>query len=58
MTFSHYYTQVKEILGIESLTEKSARALMRLYLARASVEDAAKKIKENSLQKHFTEGKM
>lgn len=46
MTFSHYYTQVKEILGIESLTEESARVLMCLYLTRASVEEAAKKLKE------------
>lgn len=49
MTFSHYYTQVKEILGIESLTEESARVLIRLYLTRVSVEDVVKKLKENSL---------
>lgn len=46
MTFSKYYTQVKEILGMDSLTEESARALMCLYLTRASVEEAAKKLKE------------
>lgn len=48
MTFSHYYTQVKEILEINSLTEESARTLMRLYLVRMPAEEAAKKLKENS----------
>lgn len=48
MTFSHYYTQVKEILGIESLTEGQAKLMIALYLTRTSVEDAAKKLKENS----------
>lgn len=46
MTFSKYYTQVKEILGIESLTQEQSRDLMCLYLARASVEEASKKLKE------------
>lgn len=46
MTFSHYYTQVKEILGIEGLTQEQSRDLMCLYLTRVSVEDAAKKLKE------------
>lgn len=46
MTFSKYYTQVKEILGIESLTETQSRDLICLYLTKVSVEDAAKKLKE------------
>lgn len=48
MTFSHYYTKVKEILGIESLTEAQSRDLMCLFLTRTSVGDAAEKLKENS----------
>ena len=46
MTFSKYYTQVKEILGIESLTQGQSRDLICLYLVRASVEEAVKKLKE------------
>lgn len=48
MTFSKYYTQVKEILGIESLTEGQAKLMMALYLTRNSVEEASKELKKNS----------
>ena len=48
MTFDKFTKAVKEILEVESLTEDSARVLMRLYLTRVSVEEAAKKLKENS----------
>ena len=48
MTFCKFTKAVKEILGIESLTEGQAKHIMASYLARASVEEAAKKLKENS----------
>lgn len=46
MTFSRYYTEIKQILGIESLTEAQSRDLLCLYLTRVSVEEAAKRMKE------------
>jgi hypothetical protein len=46
MTFDKYCKQIKEILSIESLTKEQSSALMSLYLTRASVEEAAKKLKE------------
>ena len=46
MTFYKFTKAVKEILGIENLTEGEAKFMMNLYLTRTSVEEAAKKLKE------------
>jgi hypothetical protein len=46
MTFCKFTKAVKEILGIESLTEGQSKLMMTLYLTKTSVEDVAKKLKE------------
>ena len=46
MTFDKFCKQVKEIIGIESLSKMQARALMTMYLLRTSVEKAAKQLEE------------
>ena len=48
MTFYSYYTEIKQILGIEVLTTEQAKFMMTLYLTRTSVEGVAEKLKENS----------
>lgn len=46
MTFDRYCKEVKEILGIESLTSFQASALMQMYLLRTPVDKAAKQLEE------------
>lgn len=46
MTFYSYYTEIKQILGIEVLTTEQAKYSMTLYLLRTPTEKAANKMKE------------